>query len=137
MLGEQIVDEKGAITSQRVLPTEDGLPKLEVSFQSTGTFMGRGSIDRGTYVAKAQPDGSIVAEGQGVVATVDGQAVTWSGFGVGRLTPANGDYTVSYRGAIHYRAATPGIVEANGRVAVFEFDVDAQNVATAKAWEWK
>ena len=40
MLGEQIGEETGQITAMRVLPAEGAGPKVEVSFQSSGTLLG-------------------------------------------------------------------------------------------------
>jgi hypothetical protein len=38
MLGDQISEEKGKITSQRVLDVEGGVPKIELLFQRQGTI---------------------------------------------------------------------------------------------------
>ena len=40
MLGDQISEEKGKITSQRVLDVERGVPKIETSFSATGNYRG-------------------------------------------------------------------------------------------------
>ncbi len=40
MLGEQIGEGKGKILSQRVIDVRDGIPKIEVSFTSSGKFKG-------------------------------------------------------------------------------------------------
>ena len=49
MLGDQIGEEKGKITGQRVLDVEGGIPKLETSFSATGKYKGVEVIDTGTY----------------------------------------------------------------------------------------
>jgi hypothetical protein len=38
MLGDQISEEKGKITSQRVLDVEGGVAKVELLFQRQGTI---------------------------------------------------------------------------------------------------
>ena len=38
MLGDQIGEEKGKITSQRVLDVEGGMSKMETSFSATGSL---------------------------------------------------------------------------------------------------
>ena len=40
MLGDLISEEKGKITSQRVLDVEGGEPKMETSFSATGNYRG-------------------------------------------------------------------------------------------------
>ena len=53
MLGDQICEEKGRVTSQQILYVECGIPKMETSFSATGNYRG--------------------AEGQGVLMRNDGQ----------------------------------------------------------------
>ena len=45
MLGELIGEEIGKITAQRVLPSRDGMPCMEISFETDGTMLGRHSHD--------------------------------------------------------------------------------------------
>ena len=40
MLGDLISEEKGKITTQRVLEVEGGEPKMETSFSATGNYRG-------------------------------------------------------------------------------------------------
>ena len=40
MLGDLVSEEKGKITSQRVLDVEGGEPKIETSFSATGNYRG-------------------------------------------------------------------------------------------------
>lgn len=49
MLGEQLSEELGQITGLRVLPSPDGLPRVEVCFQTEGTLLGLGVTQVGTY----------------------------------------------------------------------------------------
>ena len=98
MLGEQIVEERGKLTILRVLPSEGGGPRVEVSFQATGKILGIDSTDMGTYCSVLGEDGVLRGEGQGIIMTGQGDVVTWSGQGIGRLT---GQGTgSSWRGAI-------------------------------------
>ena len=60
MLGDQLGEEHGQITGMRVLASE-GAPKVEVSFQATGTLAGVEVSDMGTYVSVARPDGTAAA----------------------------------------------------------------------------
>ena len=59
-------DQKGRITSQRVLDVGGGMPKLEDSFSMTGKFRGVEATDIGTYWSSPKPGGTIYGEAQGV-----------------------------------------------------------------------
>jgi hypothetical protein len=135
MLGEQIGEENGKVTVYRVLPTEGSTPKVEVSFQTSGTLLGRDTTDLGTYVSVVNPDGTLHGEGQGIVTTAKGDVVTWRGEGVGRFTGRQG--TVSWRGAVYYRTASPELARLNTVAAIFEYEVEGNGNTHAKLWEWK
>ena len=49
MLGEKIGEISGKVTMQRVLPNLGGYPKMETSFQASGTVLGTNIKDTGTY----------------------------------------------------------------------------------------
>ena len=67
MLGDQVGEDKGKITSQRVLDVEGGTPKMETSFSATGKYRGVEATDMGTYWSTPRPGGAIHGEGQGVL----------------------------------------------------------------------
>jgi hypothetical protein len=58
MLGEKIGEISGKVTAQRVLPNLDEYPKMETSFQATGTVLGTDVKDTGTYWTVVRPDGT-------------------------------------------------------------------------------
>jgi hypothetical protein len=134
MLGEKIGGEAGKVTSQRVLPNPGGGPKMETSFQATGTLLGVSETDTGTYWAVVRPDGTLYGEGQGVVMGKEGDMATWIGQGVGTLKQ---DGSVSYRGAVYYQTSSPRWARLNSVAAVFEYEVDAQGNSRSEIWEWK
>ena len=134
MLGEKLGAESGRVTSQRVLPNPGGGPKMETSFQATGTVLGVNETDTGTYWAVVRPDGTLYGEGQGVVMGQGGEMATWVGQGVGTLKK-NG--SVSYRGAVYYQTTSPTWLRLNSVAAIFEFEVDAQGNSKSEIWEWK
>ena len=68
MLGEKIGEISGKITMQRVLPNWGGDPKMETSFQATGSVLGTNIKDTGTYSTIFRPDGTQYGEGQGIMA---------------------------------------------------------------------
>ena len=135
MLGEQIGEETGQITGIRVLPDEGAGPKVEVSFQQSGTLLGAQVSDMGTYISVTRPDGTLFGDGQGVIMTDDGQMAAWRGQGVGRFT-GHGT-AVSYRGAIYFQTASERLSRLNGIAVVFEYETDESGKTAAKSYEWK
>jgi hypothetical protein len=135
MLGEQIGDETGQITGLRVLPDDGGGPRVEVSFQASGTLLGAHESDMGTYVSETRPDGTLFGDGQGVVVTDDGQMATWRGQGAGHFT-GHGT-AVSWRGAIYYQTTSERLARLNGMAAVYEFETDENGKVAAQLYEWK
>ena len=97
MQGEKIGSESGKVTSQRVLPNPGGGPKMETSFQATGTLLGVSHTTTATYCAVVRGDGTLYGEGQAVVMGKGGEMATWVGQGVGTI---KNDGSVSYRGAV-------------------------------------
>jgi hypothetical protein len=55
----QIGEETGQITGMRVLPDGSAGPKVEVSFQASGTVMGVHGNNVGTYGSVTRPDGTL------------------------------------------------------------------------------
>jgi hypothetical protein len=96
MLGDLISEEKGKITSQRVLDVEGGQPRIETSFSATGDYRGVETTATVTYWGTPRPSGAIYGEGQGVLMSKDGKEIaTWTGQGVGRVaSPGKKDLQV-------------------------------------------
>ena len=135
MLGEQIGEETGQITAMRVLPAEDAGPRVEVSFQSSGTLLDAHVNDMGTYISVTRPDGTLFGDGQGIAMTEDGEVATWRGAGVGRFTGQGG--AVSWRGAIYFQTTSERLARLNGIAVVFEFETDQSGKVAVKTFEWK
>ena len=134
MQGDKIGEESGKVMSQRVLPNPGGGPKMETSFQATGTLLGAGHTTTGTYQSVVRADGSLFGEGQGIVMGKDGDMATWVGQGVGTIGK---DGSVSYRGAVYYQTASAQWSLLNSVAAIFEYEVDGQGNTRAQIWEWK
>jgi hypothetical protein len=134
MLGERIGEDSGKVTSQRVLTTAHGAPRMETSFQATGTIYGVGATDTATYIATMRPDGTLHGEGQGVLMGKGGEAATWVGQGVGTMKK---DGSISYRGACFYQTASQAWLRLNGIAGVFEYEVDPQGNTKGQLWEWQ
>ena len=131
MLGEVISETTGKRIVRRVLSSDP--VKVEVSFEDSGHLMGVGSQGFGTYCAVARPDGTLFGEGQGAYLTEDGEMVSWTGSGLGKISP---DGNVSYRGALFFRTASQKLAKLNTTAGVFEYDVDAAGNTHSKVWAW-
>ena len=134
MLGEKIGETSGKITSQRVLRTLGGDPKMETSFQASGSILGTDIKETGTYCTVVRPDGTLYGEGQGVMILKDGKMATWTGHGVGAMKKAG---TASYRGAVYYQTMPPRWSRLNKVAVVFEYAVDAEGNTRSDFSEWK
>ena len=61
MLGDQVGEEKGKITSQRVLDVDP--PKMEITFSGTGKFKGVETTVTVTYWSILRSDGVTIRRG--------------------------------------------------------------------------
>jgi hypothetical protein len=136
MLGDLISEEKGKITTQRVLEVERGEPKMETSFSATGNYRGVETTATVTYCGSLRPGGAIYGEGQGVLMSKDGQEMaTWTGQGIGRFTSPG---KIRFTGSLFFNTPSTGkLAFLNNLVGVFEYEADELGNTSAKAWEWK
>jgi hypothetical protein len=136
MLGDLISEEKGKITTQRVLEVEGGEPKMETSFSATGNYRGVETTATVTYCGSLRPGGAIYGEGQGVLMSKDGQEMaTWTGQGIGRFTSPG---KIRFTGSLFFNTPSTGkLAFLNNLVGVFEYEADELGNTSAKAWEWK
>jgi hypothetical protein len=136
MLGDQISEEKGKVTSQRILDVEGGIPKMETSFTATGNYRGAETTATITYWSTYRPGGAVYGEGQGVLMSKDGQEMaTWTGQGIGRFTSPG---KIRFTGSLFYRTSSTGkLAFLNNMVGVFEYEADESGNTSAKTWEWK
>src|SRR5277367_4434817 len=132
MLGEQISETKGKRLVRRVISVDP--PTAEVSFEDTGQILGVPVNGMGTYTSVVRADGSIFGHGQGMNMTQDGEAITWTGTGVGHFGPGG---SVSYRGMLFFRTTSQKLAQLNNSCGAFEYDVDPTGNTISKVWEWK
>ena len=114
MLGEQIYEAHGKRTGRRVLSTDGGKFKVEVSFEATGKLLGFESFEIGTYWSESRPDGTLYGEGQGVILTPDEGMATWKAGGVGKFV-GGGAGKLSGRRLFHHRVSRPRPAEPRRR----------------------
>ena len=132
MLGEQIGETKGRRLVRRVISIDP--PTAEVSFEDTGHIFGTPTTGMGTYTSVIRPDGSILGQGQGLSLTEDGEAITWTGTGVGKFGSGG---AVSYRGMLFFQTASKKLARVNNASGAFEYEVDGSGNTLSKIWEWK
>jgi hypothetical protein len=132
MLGDKISESTGKQLVRRVLSVEP--PTAEVSFEDSGQVLGVPGTGMGTYTSVVRPDGSIFGQGQGMITTADGEAVTWTGTGLGHFGPGG---SASYRGMLFLRTTSQKLARINNTCGAFEFEVDPTGGTSSKVWEWK
>lgn len=135
MLGEMIGEEQGKITGMRVLPSDGTSPKIEVSFQANGKLIGVETTNMGTYISTLMPTGVFYGVGQGISMTKDGDAIPWTGSGVGK--PTGKGTAASWRGSIYFQTSSPRFARLNDVAVLFEYEVDENGNTADKLWEWK
>jgi hypothetical protein len=137
MLGEKLGDFRGKVTGQRVLPADGASPKVETSFEISGTLLGIEATMMGTYWSAVRPDGTLYGEcpQQGVIMTRDGAVGTWNGAGVGRFTGQGS--AVSFRGALYFQSMPPQLARLTRVAVLYEWEIDAHGNAQTPFWEWK
>jgi hypothetical protein len=134
-LGEQVGHATGQITGTRVLPpSEQGEPRVEVSFEARGRLLDEDIVDMGTYVSVLGKDGVLRGTGQGCTMSRDGETLVWEGTGIGKLLK---DGATSFRGSIFYRTTSERFSRLNSTAVVFEYDADASGKTEDTTYEWK
>jgi hypothetical protein len=132
VLGEQIGETKGKRLVRRVTSVDP--PTAEVSFEDSGQILGIPATGMGSYTSVIQPDGSLFGQGQGLNMTEDGDAITWTGTGVGRFGPGG---SVSYRGMLFFKTTSRKLAKLNNACGAYEYEVDTDGSTVSKFWEWK
>jgi hypothetical protein len=124
-LGDQIGEVSGRITGTRVsTPSAGQPPRIEVSFQGSGTVLGQDVTNIATYSQTLRPGGILYGEGDALYITGDGQSAHWRGFGVGKPTgpfPA-GHFAVCGSAETDSQA----LGRLNEIATVLEYDVDQE-----------
>jgi hypothetical protein len=135
MLGEKIGEESGRVTGRRILEGDDyRFVKMEVSFETQGTILGRQGMNMGTYTVYERVPGQLYGEGRGIFMSSDGESGIWNGHGVGRMT---GDgMGVAFASSIAIQAS-PGLSQLNGMLVIVEHTTDNEGNARSVLYEWK
>jgi|SRR5215467_2016459 hypothetical protein len=134
MLGEQIGEIKGKITSQRVLDLEG--PSVETSIIASGSLKGVQIKETITFVGKPTNTSGIVhGKGKAVIMAGESELATYTGEGIGRIDSLK---NVNYRGSYFFSTSSKGeLAYLNNTIGVFESVIDAEGNFYEKLWEWK
>jgi hypothetical protein len=137
MLGEKIGESAGKATGMRMLPGDDyRYIKMEITIQETGNIYGVDGSNMGTYTAFERVPGQVYGEGQGIIATADGETAIWNGHGLGRMTGQG--MAMSFRFSVAYQAGQTGkLARLNNVLVVGEHEVDENGNTKTSFWEWK
>ena len=134
MLGDKFGETQGKISSRRVLPSDGGGPKVEVSMAEAGKLLGLDVNVIVTYSSQLRPDGSLFGQGQGVIMASNGEGASFVGTGAGRFTEMGG---ASFRGALFFQSSGATLSRLNGVAVVFEHDAGGDDSTKTGLWEWK
>ena len=136
MIGEKIGEMTSKTTGRRVIPNDEHGPKMEISYEATGTLFGVATVDWGTYEAMVNDHGVLEGTGRGISMTKDGETITWHATGIGRFTGKG--QGVQWRGSVHYRTSSQKLARINSTCCVYEYDIDETgNVGNGRVYEWK
>ncbi|HEY3357077.1 MAG TPA: hypothetical protein VGQ83_27755 [Polyangia bacterium] len=135
MLGEKIGEERGKVIGQRVLAPEGGRPRIEVTIQTTGKLLGVEYQETATYVSTPGPGNALFGEGEAVMMTKDGDALSWKGIGSGK--PTGRGQASSWRGSVCFRNLPQKFNRLAGVACVFEHECDENGNVETKLYEWK
>jgi hypothetical protein len=135
MLGDKINELTGKITGTRVLPRKGGGITVEVSFAGQGKLLGVDTAEVGTYESNMTPAGVLNGKGQGFVRSNDGDALMWTGAGVGK--PTGKGLAATWRYTWIMQTTSSRWSRLNGVLGVGEWEVDENGNGKAQLWEWK
>ena len=135
-LGEQLGELSGKIPGTRVLtPVGGEPPRIEVTFQGTGTMLGAEVSEVCTYWQSARAGGVLYGEGDILWITNEGEIAYWRGFGVGRPT---GSFPAGHFAACgSAQTDSEKLGHLNSVSTVGEYDVDQDGNYRWKVWEWQ
>lgn len=132
MLLEELINEKGKITSQTILNVEG--TAIQSTFSANGTTKDSIDIrDTGTYRTTLISPGILYVEGQGVITTKAGETAAWAGQGAGQTT---GEGNIISHGYLTYSTSSTGkLGSLNNMIGIFKSQVDEDGNTLLKVWK--
>jgi hypothetical protein len=129
LIGELIAEVKGKGTGMRVL----GEGKMEGSSTGSGSILGKEATEMDTAILTWMPNGVMMAEGNAIIMTTEGETVMLKSNGIGWSTGLK----QSGRGACYFMTSSPKLASLNKTVGVWERESDEMGNYTIKVWAWK
>jgi hypothetical protein len=98
-------------------------------------MLGVDTMEIGSYESHMTPAGVLHGKGQGLVRSNDGDALMWSGAGIGK--PTGKGLAASWRYTWIMQTQSSRWSRLNGVVGVGEWEVDENGNGKAQLFEWK
>jgi hypothetical protein len=132
-IGNQIYQERGAVTTQRVIDVDIG-PIFENSYVAHGMLRGNIPVTNiGTIKVTIRPGAISFGEGQGVITNMNGDVATWTSHGLGHLSQGK---VIVIGSVILKTSSTGNLAFLNNMIGVFRQIVDQSNGnVDSKVWE--
>jgi len=132
-IGNQFYQERGAVTTQRVIDVNNG-PIFENSYVAHGMLRGSVPVTNiGTIKVTIRPGSVSFGEGQGVITNVNGDMATWTSHGLGHLSQGK---VIVIGSVILKTSSTGNLAFLNNMVGAFRQIVDQSNGnVDSKVWE--
>ena len=135
MLGQKLGEERGKVTSRRILEGDDyRYIKMEINFETEATILGVKGMNMSTYTVFERVPGQMYGEGRGIFETPDGEGAIWNGHGIGRDA---GDGRIAFAAAIAFQTNSEKLAALNKCLVLVEHQVDMQGNAQSALYEWK
>ena len=134
-IGNQFYQERGAVTTQRVIDVDvSNGPIFESSYIAHGMLRGSVPVTNiGTIKVTIRPGSVSFGEGQGVITNVNGDMATWTSHGLGHLSQGK---VIVIGSVILKTSSTGNLAFLNNMVGAFRQIVDQSNGnVDSKVWE--
>jgi hypothetical protein len=131
LIGELIAEFKGKPGGIRILA--EG--KMEGSDTGMGNIMGKEATVMDTSILMWMPSGVLMAEGNSMVMTAEGETVMAKVNGIAWSTGKG--FKQSGRGACYFMTSSPKLASLNKTVGVWERESDENGDWSVKIWAWK
>ena len=130
LLGDLIEEFEGQVTGVRVL----GGGRVERSERAAGKVLGVKASWLATSISTPMPNGVVMAEGEALVTTEDGDTVMIKKSGIGW---SDGKGKSIRRGIFFHSTQSEKLSRLNKVVGIWEFESEENGNWHVKVWEWK
>jgi hypothetical protein len=136
MLGDRLGEERGKVTTRRILPGDDyRYVKMEITIETETTILGVHGTNMGTYTVFERIPGQIYGEGRGIFMSDEGEGAIWNGHGVG--TPTGDGAGIKIAASVAFQTNSQKLARLNNVLVVVEHEAAGDGTAKSVLWEWK